>query len=79
MKPTGFEGINTVYAKDQKEYQPLPAMKVDGREGIVVTCWKMSFRERLRVIFTGKVWLSCMTFNQPLQPVKLATTKKEAK
>jgi hypothetical protein len=27
MKPIEFKGQNTVYAKDQKEYLPLPAFK----------------------------------------------------
>ena len=50
MKPTNFPEANTVFAKDQPEYQPLPAFKADTPEGEVVTCWKLSFRERLRVL-----------------------------
>lgn len=28
MKPVEFPGVNVVFAKDQPEYIPLPAMKV---------------------------------------------------
>jgi hypothetical protein len=28
MKPVEFPGVNVVFAKDQPEYMPLPAMKI---------------------------------------------------
>jgi hypothetical protein len=28
MKPVEFPGVNVVFAKDQSEYMPLPAMKI---------------------------------------------------
>jgi hypothetical protein len=77
MKPVEFKHQNTVFAKDQPEYQPLPALKIDGPEGHVVSCWKMSFRERIKVLITGKVWLSLMSFNHPLTPSYLAVDRKE--
>ena len=36
-------------AKDKPGYQPLPALKIDSPEGEVISCWKMSFKERLKV------------------------------
>ena len=75
MEPIEFEGHNVVYAKDQPEYKPLPAYKFNTPEGEVVTCWKLSFRERIRILFTGKLWVCLMTFNKPLTP-SLFTTKK---
>lgn len=62
-----------VYAKDQPEYQPLPVWR--HRDGTVLSRWKLTWRERLRVLFTGDVYLWVMTFNQPLQPVKLQVEK----
>ena len=69
MKPIEFLGCNCVYAKDQPEYIPLPAHK--SKEGEVTTCWKLSLKERLTVLFKGKLYLSVLTFNKPLQPLKL--------
>ena len=68
MKPIKFKYQNSTYAEDQPEYSPLPTLKIKGEEGYVVSCWSLSFKERIKVLFTGKVWLSLMTFNKPLTP-----------
>lgn len=75
MKPIEFPEQNVVFAKDQPEYQPLPAFRNDSPQGEVITCWQLSFSERLRILFTGKLWVSLMTFNKPLTP-SFFTTKK---
>ena len=77
MKPIEFKHQNIVFAKDQPEYQPLPALKIDSPEGEVISCWKMSFKERVKIVFTGRVWLSLMSFNGPLTPSFLAVNRKE--
>jgi hypothetical protein len=77
MKPIEFEHQNTVYAKDQPEYQPLPALKIDGPTGEIISCWKLSFKERIKILFTGKVWLSLMSFNNPLTPSYLSVDRKD--
>lgn len=60
-----------VYAKDQPEYTPLPAYRTD--DGMVITRWHLSIRERFRLLASGSLWLSVLTFNRALQPVKLDT------
>lgn len=77
MTPIEFPEVNTVYAKDQPEYQPLPAFKSSMPNGEVVTCWKLSFRERLRILFKGEIWLSMLTFNKPLTPSFMTTKKRD--
>lgn len=74
MKPVipiipGVELQETVYARDQPEYQPLPVFKHD--DGTTLSRWHMSWRERLMVLFRGDVYLWISTFNKPLQPVML--------
>lgn len=59
------------YAKDQPEYLNLPA-HVD-EHGRVTTRWKLTWRERLRILLYGNLWLSILTFGQKLQPVRLDT------
>lgn len=66
MKPIEFNEQNIVYAKDQPEYLPLPAYR--STDGMVISCWALNWRERLRVLFTGRIWFNVLTFNQPLQP-----------
>ncbi len=60
-----------VFAKDQPEYFPLPAYRSE--DGYVVTRWKLTLCERIRVLLRGDIWLSVLTYNRPLQPVKLET------
>lgn len=77
MKPIEFEHQNTVYAKDQPQYQPLPALKIDSENGEVISCWSLSFKERIKVLFTGKIWMSLMCFNNPLTPSYLSVNRDE--
>jgi hypothetical protein len=74
MKPIDFYGSNVVFAKDQPEYLPLPAHKTP--DGQVTSCWKMSWKERLRCIVTGRIFITMLTFNKPLQPLRLAVDFK---
>ncbi len=72
MSPIEFEEQNVVFAESQPEYLPLPAYRTpDGRE--VTACWGMSWRERLRVLMTGRVYVTLLTFGQPLTPSIVST------
>lgn len=45
MKPVEFPGVNVVFAKDQPEYMPLPAMKIpNDPQGLIITKWQLSPR-----------------------------------
>lgn len=65
MIPIKFPEHNVVFAEDQPEYQPLPAYKDSGANGEVITCWKLSFRERLRILFKGEMWLCLLSSANP--------------
>jgi hypothetical protein len=76
MKLIHFPELNVVIAKDQPEYLPLPAHRfINDPQGRIVCCWKMTWRERLTVLFRGVVWHQVLTFNQPLQPQLLTIDK----
>lgn len=77
MKPVEFKHQNIVFAKDQPEYQPLPALKLDTPTGEVISCWKLTTKERIKIIFTGRIWLSLMSFNKPLTPSFLSVNRKD--
>jgi len=70
-----FKECNIVYAEDQPEYLPLPAHKTD--DGVVTSCWGLSFWERLKVAVTGRIFLQVLTFNQPLQPLMMSVNKED--
>lgn len=77
MKPVEFKEKNVVFGEGQPEYLPLPAFKNHSELGEVITCWELSFWERIRILFLGKIWLNMITFNKPLMPVYLTTKKEE--
>ena len=62
-----------VYAKDQPEYLPLPTRRTP--DGEVVTCWKLNWRARLSVMFGANFYLTMLTFNRPLTPVRVSVDK----
>lgn len=66
MKPIEFPEQTCVLAENQPPYLPLPVYKEE--DGMVVSCWKCSLWERIKVLLSGKVWVYAWTFNQPLQP-----------
>lgn len=76
MKLIEFPEQTLVIAKDQPQYQPLPAYRFQDRrgklEGRIACCWQLSWKERLQLLFTGRVWHQILTFNQPLQPQLLS-------
>jgi len=77
MKPIKFAEQNCTFAENQPQYQPLPAFKSDTKEGQVISCWKLSFLERLRILFKGELWVSLMMFGQPLTPSYFSTKKSD--
>jgi len=68
MIPVKFKESTVVYAENQPEYIPLPAHK--SKSGVVTSCWKFTWWERIRLLFGARIYWSQMTFNQPLQPVQ---------
>ncbi len=80
MNPIDFPQCTATYATHQPEYLNLPAHRVDGMTGEVITCWKApkfwskkGFVERLRFFLFGRMWLRQLTFNAKLQPVQMMT------
>jgi len=65
MKPVGFKYQNRVLQPSGKEYSenvtgvvPLPVW-TDGEQ--CVSCWRMSWRERLSALLFGRVWLALLS------------------
>ena len=68
---------HVVYAENQREYIPLPVLKELGPQGHLISCWKLSWREKFKLLFGNKIWLTLMTFQQPLQPIRISTDKPQ--
>lgn len=65
MTPIEFPEQTIVWAKNQPPYLPLPAYT---NEQETISCWQLTFIERLRVLLSGRLWLRQMNFGAPLQP-----------
>lgn len=69
-------GVSEItFAKDQSEYLPLPALKF--QDGLVVTRWSLSLWERVAILFGGSVYIGLLTYNKPLQPIRISTSVEE--
>jgi hypothetical protein len=66
MKPVAFPQATVVFAKDQPEYTPLPAHV--SRQGVVTSCWALTELELQALLQTKCIWISQLTFGDPLQP-----------
>lgn len=75
MTPIKFKEQTAIATKDQPEYNPLPVHIDKDEYGSVTACWKMSFRERIKVLFTGRVWVSLACFGNPITPSKVSVDK----
>lgn len=78
MEPCEFPEQTAVYAKGQPEYLPLPVHQMYGdANGRIVCCWRLTWRERCMLMWTGHIWQQILTFRHPLQPQKLTIDKPE--
>lgn len=64
MKPIEFDEQNCVWAKDQKPLLPLPAYS---DKTLTVTKWQLSIWERVKLLFTGILWMQQRNLGKPLQ------------
>ena len=71
MKPIEFKEQTTVYAKDQKPYLPLPAFVHNDEWECITSCWGLTLLERVKVLFTGRIYSTLPTWGKPLTPQKL--------
>ncbi|MGE5494592.1 MAG: hypothetical protein ACM3S4_04755 [Burkholderiales bacterium] len=73
MKPIEFKEQNATFVlpadNEGKTARKLPAYKSD--DGHIVSCWRMNLKDRLKALFTGRVWLGLNANSQP--PVLLTT------
>ena len=78
MKPAGFPEVNIVLGEKQDQYNDLPAFySPKDPQGRIITSWSLTIRERIKVLFRGRIWLSTLTFRKPLQPLFMTADKTD--
>lgn len=82
MKPAspvipGADLPEIAYGAGQQQYDPLPAVRLDGPEREIVTRWELTDEDRAAIAAGGSVYLHIYTFGLALQPVRLSTELPE--
>lgn len=73
LKPIKTADTNVVFAENQSEYLPLPAHIIKNDDyGRVFVAYKLTFLQRLVLLFNGMVHIQLMTFCKPLQPISVS-------
>ena len=73
MKAIEFEQQNVVFAKDQKEYLPLPAHVQNN--GLVTFCMELDDQELEAIKKTKILKLTVLTFGRSAQPIRVTTVE----
>ena len=73
MKNIKFEESDIMIAKGQDEFKALWAYMDDE---VTVSCYELSWKERLKILFSGKLWIGQANFGMPLQ-AQLPSVYKE--
>lgn len=62
-----------VLARNQPQYKPLPVAYLEYMDGTksMISCYKLTWRERFMIFLSGMVWWEQLTFGEPLQPQKM--------
>jgi hypothetical protein len=77
MRPIDFHPREAIFTSEDPGIEPLPALPItygDGGRGII-SCWKPSLKDVLRVLIGKPVYLVLLTLRQP--PVYLSTDREE--
>lgn len=65
MTPVPFREANTVFkapAGMEDKVGDLPAFRGEGQ---VISCWHLTLWERIKLLFTGRLWFSVIGTAQP--------------
>lgn len=78
MKPVEFPEVNLRLGENQPEFETLPVhLNMNKLSQPCIYCFKLTFRERLKLLFTGKLWFEQLTFNSRFQPVGPSVNKSD--
>ena len=69
MTPTSFPEQNIIFNPPEgmeERCDPLPAFRGEGQ---VISCWRLTFWERIKLLFTGRLWFSVIGNAQYIVPL----------
>lgn len=71
--PNSGQFRESLLAANQPQYKPLVVANITYSDGTqsMISCYKLTLRERVKLLLSGKVWWEQLTFGGPLQPQKM--------
>ena len=78
MKTIPFKGCNVEVAADQPEYNSMPGMVYGDPSGTKLFCWQLTCKERIKILFTGRLWQYMLCFDQYQQPQRMTVDEPKA-
>lgn len=77
MRPVSFHPKEVLYTSPEPEIEPLPVVRIMYRDGALglISCWKPSFWDVVRLVLGRPVYLVLLSPVQP--PVLLSTDRDE--
>lgn len=78
MRSRKFKEANLAIGEGQEEYNTLhaKASQIDP-EGKVTFCMELSEDEKAQVAKDGRIWVTMLTFKNPLMPILMQTETPE--
>jgi len=73
----GHDFPEVLVAEHQEEYMVMPAIFLHDNTGTILTRWRLTWKDRLKILLTGNIWVWMMAFGQRIQPIKLTADKPE--
>ena len=75
-KPVDFKQSNFTWAgwpesEDKPEVLDLPCWRNPAAD-LTVSCWRLTWRERLAALFGGRIWLSVYGAHPPVLPTPIS-------
>ncbi|MBO0947346.1 hypothetical protein [Fibrella forsythiae] len=77
LEATDFPERNMKLAEHQPEYKTLPALYLREPYGQFITCWALTPWQRVRLLRTGKLWASQLTWKDQFQPITFTTDSRD--
>lgn len=65
MKPIRFPEQNRTFIAPEGMEDKVDALPAFVGEGQVISCWKLSLWERIKLLLTGRLWFSVIGDAQP--------------
>ena len=72
MKPINTESTNGQLLPAKGDEGVVSVLPITRTENHVSSCWKMSWSERIRALFTGCVWFDCAGSTHPAIRLRVA-------